>query len=188
MKPSFKQFVKEDSNLVIETERLILEPITPDHAEEMFFLLQDSRLYKFIPQDPPSLELLKKRYQVWQGRKSPDETEVWLNWAAKNRATSKYIGHFQSGWDAKGGFSIAYTVGVDFQNQGYAREAVASVVAFLKTKMNADAVRSWVDTRNQASIGLMKTLGFEKIGFIKDADEFKGSKSDEYIFERAFNA
>jgi ribosomal-protein-alanine N-acetyltransferase len=180
---SFKSLISKDSNLVIETDRLVLEPITIEHADKMFLLLQDELLYKFIPSDPPVMEALKNRYQRWQARQSPDGKEVWLNWAAKGRNTPHYIGHFQSGWDEKNGFSIAYIVGVEFQKQGYAREAVASVISFLKTKMNAGKIKSWVDTRNQASICLMKRLGFEKVEVIKSADEFKGSKSDEYIFE-----
>lgn len=119
----------DDFNLVVEAERLILEPITIDHAERMLNVLNDESLYTFVPQNPHSLETLNKTYGFWEKRKSPDKQELWLNWAAKS-------------------------------------------------------IRAWVDTRNMASISLMKSLGFSQNSFIENADEFKSSKSNEYIFEK----
>lgn len=51
-----------DLNLVIETERLILEPITVDHSQKMLGLLSDEALYEYIPQNPPSIDSLNKTY------------------------------------------------------------------------------------------------------------------------------
>jgi ribosomal-protein-alanine N-acetyltransferase len=44
-------------------------------------------------------------------------------------------------------------------------------------------VAAEIDTRNAASIALVENLGFERVGFQKDADHFKGSTSDEYRYE-----
>lgn len=180
---SFLSSEVDDLSLVLETDRLVLEPITTDHVEKMLQILCDETLYQYIPGNPPSLESLKKTYEFWQNRKSPDSKEIWLNWAAKSKTTTKYIGHFQAGWDSKKGFSVAYTVGVQFQKQGFAKEAVSSIIDFLVSQFNAETIRAWIDTRNLASIHLMKSLGFTQSGFVKNADEFKGSKSDEFVFE-----
>ena len=153
---SFLSSPVDDLSLVLETDRLVLEPITTDHVEKMLTILCDEALYQYIPQNPPNSESLKKTYGFWQNRKSPDSKEIWLNWAAKLNTTNEYIGHFQAGWDSKNGFSVAYTVGVQFQKQGFAKEAVSSVLDFLTLHFSAETIRAWIDTRNLASINLMK--------------------------------
>jgi [ribosomal protein S5]-alanine N-acetyltransferase len=42
--------------------------------------------------------------------------------------------------------------------------------------------KAWTDTRNLASHRLLEKLGFTKIEEIKNADEFKGSVSDEFVY------
>lgn len=183
MMTNFLDLVSDDRNLVIETARLTLEPVVEDHAPKMLPLLLDEALYIYVPQDPPNLDELRRRYKLWGTRKSPDGSEIWLNWMARERATGECIGHFQAGYDHKNGFSVAYTVGRTFQRRGYATESLGGVVNFLRSKMNAQSVKAWVDTRNLASIRLLRGLGFVQVQVIEDADEFKGTKSDEFVFE-----
>jgi RimJ/RimL family protein N-acetyltransferase len=180
--------ISNDCNLLLETESLVLEPTVEQHAPLLFPLLQDESLYRYLPQDPPSLEALQKRYKAWSARKSPDGQEIWLNWMARHRVTGNYLGHFQSGFDEKNGFMVAYTLGTPYQKQGYAAEGLRAVIDFLHTRMNAQSIKAWIDTRNEPSIRLVKRLGFEQVQFIKDADKFKGSVSDEFVFELRINA
>src|ERR1700686_445875 len=119
MHKDYLELVKDDQNLLIATERLVLEPILESHAPLLLPVLQDETLYGFIPQDPPSLENLQHRYKIWRARRSPDGREIWLNWAGRQRA-GDYIGHFQAGFDEKNGFAVAYTLGSNYQRQGYA--------------------------------------------------------------------
>ncbi len=71
------------------------------HAEALYPLLQDERLYTYIPQEPPlSVEALAARYQRLATRRSPDGRQVWLNWAARLHARQEYVGMFQATIDA----------------------------------------------------------------------------------------
>lgn len=184
---SILSLIKDDNNLLIETENLVLEPTVEKHAPFLLPLLQDESLYRFIPQNPPSFESLQKLYKAWSARTSPDGKEIWLNWMVRHRATGDYMGHFQAGFDEKNGFVIAYTLGTAYQRKGYATEGLRGVIEFLHTKMKARSIKAWVDTRNEPSIRLVKRLGFEQSQFIKNADEFKGSVSDEFVFELKMN-
>jgi ribosomal-protein-alanine N-acetyltransferase len=173
-----------DSLLRIETPRLILEPITACHASEMALLLGDARLYKFLPSDPPDVAVLAKLYEMWEARCSPDGNELWLNWVGRRRETKDVVGHFQAGVESDSSASIAYTVGVEHQRQGFATEAMTAVCEFLVHSLEVHTIRAWIDTRNEASIHLVQRLGLHKAQFIEDADVFKGSSSHEYVFER----
>jgi len=172
-----------EKKLSLETKRLLLEPVLPSHAEEMSALLSSQELYKFVPQGPPNVEKLRQTYQIWSRRISPEEDELWLNWVARWNGTKRLIGHFQVGYKGPEEVSIAYTVGIEYQRKGFAKEALQAIFAFLKGSMNAQTVKVWIDTRNIASINLVRKLNMKQIEFIKNADHFKGSDSDEYVFK-----
>jgi len=152
-----------------------LEPIVVEHAEEM--------LHTFIPSDPFELEQLQRRYKIWERRISKEKDEVWLNWAARENKSGELIGHFQAGVRMDLDSYIAYVVNSKYQRQGYAYEALVETINFLKNNMNLKNVKAWIDTRNTASIGLVKRSGMNQVNFLKDADHFKGSSSDEYVYE-----
>ncbi len=175
-----------DKTLLIETDRLTLEPILVSHAKEMFALLRDPDLYKFIPQDPPELTKLEKTYDFWSKRCSPTGDELWLNWAARMRKTGEVIGHFQAGVKEGTESNLGYTVGLRFQRQGFAMEALQAIFLFLNREMKLESIKAWIDARNFASIALVEKLGMVQIGFIKNAAHFKGADSDEYIYQFTF--
>ena len=83
----FKTQLIEPKRLLL-TPRLQLEPLVVAHAPLVYTPLLDARLYAFILQEPPaSIEALVARYQKLAARRSPDGSEVWLNWAVRLRAS-----------------------------------------------------------------------------------------------------
>lgn len=178
--------VPSDEMLLLVTDRLILEPILVSHASEMVSLLKDADLYSFVPQDPPELAKLEKTYDFWSKRASPAGDELWLNWAARNKQTGEVIGHFQAGVKEGTESNLGYTVGLCFQRQGFAKEALQAILSFLNEKMRLESIKAWIDTRNLASIALVEKLGMVKVGFIEKADHFKGKDSDEHVYQLIF--
>jgi RimJ/RimL family protein N-acetyltransferase len=182
MPPEEIRLVEPEARL--ETPRLLLEPILPVHAPLLYDRLQDERLYRFIPQDPPdTLEALEDRYQFLSGRRSPDGREAWLNWAVRERGSGEYAGTLEATVYDEGTAIIAYMVFVPYQRRGIASEACGRLLEHLFEGYRASMVAAEIDTRNAASIALVESLGFERVGFQKDADHFKGSTSDEYRYE-----
>ena len=56
---------------IISTETLILIPLKESHADELYQLLQDQRIFSYIPEEPPqSLEALRQRYAFLEKGKS----------------------------------------------------------------------------------------------------------------------
>jgi len=175
-----------DAELLIKTKRLTLEPVLAIHAAEMIRVLADKKLYHYIPQDPPELEKLKKTYEFWESRISQEKDELWLNWVARWNETNQLIGHFQSGFKEPMDCSVAYTVGSEFQRQGFAIEALRAIFAFLNHSLDTKVIKAWIDTRNTASIHLVKKLKMKQVELIKKADHFKGKDSDEFVFQIDF--
>jgi [ribosomal protein S5]-alanine N-acetyltransferase len=182
MPPEYIHLVAPEARL--ETERLFLEPILPAHAPVLYKRMQEERLYRFIPQDPPDTpRTLEDRYEFLSARRSPDGREAWLNWAVRERSSGEYAGTLEATVYDKGTAIIAYMVFVPYQRRGIAAEACVRLLQHLFEDYRVGMVAAEIDTRNVASIALVENLGFERVGFQKDADHFKGSTSDEYRYE-----
>lgn len=176
---------RRDDRQQLETDRLVLEPLIPRHADEMFAPLQDVRLYEFIPQDPPlSVAALRERYGRLARGRSPEGDETWLNWAARERQTNAIVGTFQATVYLNGTADIAYIVFVGAQRRGFAAEGYAAMIRHLERDLGVRIAGADIDTRNSASIALIERLGFSRIRTTLDADFFKGATSDEYRYER----
>jgi [ribosomal protein S5]-alanine N-acetyltransferase len=173
----------------LETERLLLEPLMPEHAALLFEDLADERLYRFIPTDTPeSAEALERRYRKLSSRRSPDGSEVWLNFAMRLREEgtlpkASYVGMLEATVFPNRSAHIAYTVFVPFWRRGYAREGCARMLRHLLEDYGVRVVVAEMDTRNAASVSLAEALGFERVGTTLGADHFKGSVSDEHRYE-----
>jgi RimJ/RimL family protein N-acetyltransferase len=169
------------------TERLQIEPLESRHASELHAVLSDPEIYRFIPQEPPSLDQLEKRYKYLERRTSPDGTVQWLNWALRQRETGNLIGTIQATVLPDKTAMIAYELGPGYWGQGYATEALKWLLDSWKETGEVNSTRAYVDTRNKPSIRLLERLGFERIDAIKDADFFKGESSDEYVYYRSIS-
>ncbi|MGQ5523366.1 GNAT family N-acetyltransferase [Chitinimonas sp. PSY-7] len=170
------------ANTVLTTQRLTLEPITAAHAAQLLAGLSDEMLYQFIPQNPPaSLEALQTRYKRLESRSSPDGDEWWLNWALR-LTDGEYVGVIDATVDEDNIATMGWFIFTQHQRKGYAKEAITKLREHLEGPFMAEAFKIFIDTRNAASVALMESLGFKREALIPNADNFKGSKSDEYRY------
>ena len=181
-----KNFIPEENTMRLETGRLVLEPIKLIHAAELVELFSDAELHQFVPFEPPTLEQQEKRCSLWASKISPDQSELWLNWAARDRQSQKLIGHFQAGLKADLIATVGYVVARSFQGKGIAKEGMVAVFEFLREVLHVREIKAWSDTRNKASHHLARSLGMTQVGLIKSADYFKGSSSDEFVFSKVY--
>jgi [ribosomal protein S5]-alanine N-acetyltransferase len=173
-----------DTEQLLGTPRLILEPLVVSHAQALYVALQAAELYRFIPRDPPpSPDSLAARYATLVMRHSPDGQELWLNWVLRQRDTGVYVGTVEVTVYPNHSAWLAYQVFPSFWHQGYATEACTCVLAHLVLAYQVSRVVAEIDTRNAASIHLVERLGFTRVAMTPHADHFKGTGSDEYRYE-----
>jgi len=145
----------------LKTSRLYIEPLVEKHAELLFELLQDHKIYTFIPEKPPaSISALRKRYKLLEKRKSPSLPQIWLNWALRLRENGKYIGTLQATIDDNKTAFIAYVLSPKFWRQGLAFEACVKLLEFLFAEYQIIKIFADVDKNNKSSINLLTKLGF----------------------------
>ena len=143
--------------------------------------LSSSRTYEFIPGDPPTdREKFAIRLKNHESRISPDGLQHWLNWTVFSEL--EVIGTVQAdATDSTSSASIAYMFHPNSWGKGFAFEAVTAMLEHLKSQ-GITGLKAWTDTRNLASHKLLERLRFTKTEEIKNADEFKGNISDEFVF------
>lgn len=127
-------FVNSDE--AIATDRLILEPLTDDHADEMVAVLADPDLYTVIGGTPPTLQRLRERYRQLAVGRSDDGTQQWLNWIVRVRddhgAPGGAVGTVQATVMAEGARAeVAWIIGTPWQGQGIGSEAARALVDWL---------------------------------------------------------
>ena len=169
----------------LTTARLRMPPMVASDASALFPALQDERLYRYIPQDPPpTLAALEKRLAAWERRQSPDGREVWLNWVMRLSHTDALIGTLQATIRQDHTATIAYQLFPAFWGQGLAREGCAAMLNHLGQAWPVARLLAEIDTRNDRSIHLVEALGFLRVRTVADAAHFKGSTSHEHHYER----
>jgi [ribosomal protein S5]-alanine N-acetyltransferase len=172
--------------MLLETERLILEPLQVAHAEKLYAGLSDAALYKFVPEDSLSLQELTERYECILRGPRDNNIERWRNWAVRLQDSGDYIGMIETSIFPNDYAYLAYFMFASHHRQGYAHEACAAVLKHVRETYDIKRVVAEMDVRNTASWRLVESLGFTRTGNKLNADFFKGESSDEYLYELTF--
>ena len=147
----------------IVTSTLTLEPLLASHAEEMFELLSDPAIYRYLDYTAPvSAESLRSVYQRWEARRSPDKSEAWLNWVIRPRDRA-LVGYVQATVTSSRTAYVAYILASKYWGKGYARLAVETMLEHLASAYEVDRYLATVEADNERSICLLLRLGFQAV-------------------------
>lgn len=151
----------------ISTERLELEPLAVEHAEEMAVVLGDPALHTFIGGAPSTVDDLRARYRrMLEG--SPESDVSWLNWVIRLRDEDCLTGTVQAtvtGAEAE----IAWVVGTPWQGRGIAREAARGLVAWLE-RQPVRTVIAHVHPDHHASAAVAAAAGLAATDQVQDGE------------------
>ena len=152
-----------DTERVIETPRLTLEPQCAAHAEAMFALLGDPLIYLHENEPPSSLPWLRERFAKLETRVSADGSERWLNWVARRRGGG-LVGYVQATVQADGQAHVAYVLASTHWGQGLASEAVAAMADELAGQYGVHTLLAVFKRTNDRSRRLLERNGFAAAG------------------------
>jgi RimJ/RimL family protein N-acetyltransferase len=161
-----------EATAVLETDRLVLEPLRVEHAEEMAPLLADEALHEFIGGRPESVDELRARYRRQARGVSDDGAERWFNWVLRRRDTGALAGTVQATvlrGDGSVIAEVAWMVGTDHQGQGLAREAAVAMALWLRSQ-GATVLVAHVHPDHAASAGVARALGLRPTDVVEDRE------------------
>lgn len=173
-----------DPDAAALTTRLAIEPLRADHAERLFPVLADARLYAYVPDEAKaSVEALFQRFEALARGAPEGEGEIWLNWVLLRRDSGEAIGTLQATVVPGAHAWIGYMLAPAHWGQGFATEAVAWLVAELPMRHRIGAIQASVDVRNARSIALLERLGFTRVA--TEAAELRGEPSTDFLYRLA---
>lgn len=135
-------------------------------------MLGDERLHEFTGGRPATLAELRDHFGRLAAR-SPKPDEVWLNWIVRRRADSRPVGTVQATLSSRDGRSrahVAWVIGVEWQNQGFASEAAEALVCWLRAQ-GAEEIVAHIHPDHRASATVAARAGLQPTD-----DEFEGEQ------------
>jgi RimJ/RimL family protein N-acetyltransferase len=168
----------------LESPRLVLEPLAPEHADELAPVLDDVALHRFTGGEPVGLQELQARFERQAGGRSPDGRDCWLNWVTRERATGRPVGTVQAtvrgaesgSGSASGSESVcepvaelAWVVGSADQGRGFAKEAVTAMSGWLGER-GVSRLRANIHPEHEASMAVARSVGLAPTDVIVDGE------------------
>jgi RimJ/RimL family protein N-acetyltransferase len=156
----------------LPTQRLVLEPLRPDHARELAPLLADRALHAFTGGQPADEDELRARFARQAAGHSPDGSQGWLNWVARDRATRAPVGTVQATiTDDEDGrtAALAWVVATSRQGEGLATEAARAARDCLLDRGVTRFV-AHIHPDHAASAGVARRLGLAATGERSDGE------------------
>jgi RimJ/RimL family protein N-acetyltransferase len=155
----------------LRSPRLTLEILAVAHAEEAAVALASPALHEFIGGAPSSAAELATRYRRLEEGGNVAGTQLWFNWMLRETASGRLVGTVQATVEpaATVRARLAWVVGVAHQRQGYAGEAAAAVMTWLRSA-GVDTMEAFVHSGNSASMAIARSLGLRLTARVEDGE------------------
>ena len=150
-------FKRGKMKLILETERLVLRPMTVADAEHIFSTwASDPRVTKYM------IYPTHENVRVTKNWLAEVEKSQELNLGFELKSTGKLIGSGGAYHKAdKNAYSIGYNIAYDYWGKGYATEAMTAIVQYLIKEKGAKHFISEHADDNPASGRVMEKLGLK---------------------------
>jgi RimJ/RimL family protein N-acetyltransferase len=169
---------------VIETERLILRPLTLDDAKDVAEYQSREEAVRFVPfsvrDEAAVIEAINR-----QTSKVPlVETGDFMILGAQLKSTGQVIAGFNLGLDNKADRvgNFGYMVNPDFWGKGFAYEGSVGLLDYAFAQENMHRLIAQIDYRNTASIRLAEKLGMRREATFIEHERLKGEWVTDHIY------
>ena len=159
---------------IIETERLILRPMSTRDAADMFDYASRGEVTRYLLWSPHNtvsytreyLSYIEKRYRVGD----------FYDWAVVERASGRMIGTcgFTSIDLSNRRGEIGYVLNPDFHRRGYAPEAACAVMDFGFSRLELNRIEARFMQGNEPSRRVAEKIGMSFEGYARDEIFVKG--------------
>ena len=167
-----------DLTTLIETDRLILRPLTLDDLDALVALYRDPEIRKFFPDGTDgTLNYAETKEELeWIIDKYYGQHGFGL-WATIHKETGAFIGRCGLiPWTLDGQFDVevAYLLDKAYWGQGLATEAARAIVEYAFGPLKMTRLICLVDPGNEASRKVAQKIGmrFEKVMLEPDGEPY----------------
>ncbi len=169
--------------MLINTERLTIRNLVSSDINDFHHYRSNPEVTKYQGFDVFSLEQAKAFIEE-NARKEFGTPGEWVQFAIENKTTGRLIGDCAiklDQYDIRLA-EIGITISPGEQKKGFAKETMLGILEYLFSRDDFHRVTEIVDAENEASIQLLKSLGFRPEGHFIENIFFKGKWGSEYQF------
>jgi len=166
---------------ILETERLRLEPLVANDADHLFPVMGDPEVMAYW--DVPEIDDPDIVAAIVQSQVDAMAAGKALHWAMRTLADGRFVGSCDLSeidrWHRRA--EVGFMLGREAWGQGYALEAMTTVVAFAATS-GLRKLTARTHLGNRRSEALLQKLGFEEEGLLRGHILKDGERRDCHVF------
>ena len=167
----------------IYTDRLVLRRLEQSDAKTIFAYRKEPEVIIYQNWEPNSVAEIQE-FINGLSKIGPVEDERWFQIGIILQKTGELIGDcgmFSSNNNTQQ-VEIGITVNPIHQKNGYAKEAIRSIINYLFIKLKLHRIYASIDPCNTASIALFSSIGFREEAHFKESLWFKDRWVDDIIY------
>lgn len=167
---------------MIESETLLLRPISINDCTQVFEYRSDSETNKYQGFIPKQLQEVKDF--ILKNPSDFNQPGTWFQLVIIDKSTDKIIGDIGVHFIGDDGFQceLGCTIAKDHQGKGYATRSMKMVIDHLFNTLNKHRIIGSVDPQNISSIRLLERLNFRKEAHFKESLFINGKWVDDVIY------
>ena len=169
----------------LETERLILRPITLDDVVEFYEMDSQPEVHQYLRDEPlesideainliNSLHVQYNKFGIGRIAVIDKSTYEFIGWTGFKYIPSETPINNQSDY-----LDFGYRLRKESWGKGYATEAAMACMKFFNEKLSEFKINAITDVENEVSRHILEKLGFE----IQETFEFSPSKAKCYWYK-----
>jgi ribosomal-protein-alanine N-acetyltransferase len=166
---------------LLETERLVLRQLAATDAQDSFLFLSDEETMRYY--DPaPMTQLEQAEKSILRHQKRFADQEA-IRWGITLKGEDKVVGNCGYSWEAEN-FSaeLSYILAKPYWNKGIMSEALAAILQFGFDSCRLHRFQAHVALPNHASVQVLRKLGFQEEGLLRESLYVDNQFCDEKIF------
>lgn len=166
------------SEILFETDRLLVIPIKIEHAEKLHGFWSDPLVTEYMNITP--LTSLEQTEQMIGFLLNLMAIEEATRYTIMIKDTQEIIGTCGLNYidQENNRTEIAYDLGSLYWGQGYAFEALSAFMEWALKNYRFHRVEAKIDPRNTGSIRLIEKLNFQKEGLLRDYEKIGDTYTD----------
>ncbi len=170
------------NNINLKSERLSITKFTEGDVEFNIKHEMNPEIMRYIRNPLPIEEIRKRtlaRAKNWLG-----EEHEWALMAVRLKKSTEYIGMVCFSYESieNDTVEMGWRLGVEHHGKGYATEAAKCFLDHIKSEIKPHKVTAYCVAENTASSNIMKKLGMQQEGYLREFSKLRGKWFDEAVY------
>jgi len=166
-----------------DTERLLIRPLVPDDAKDMFRYRSDPEISRYQNWEPKTLQEMGCfiQQQMALAQALPGKWRQFGIFLRQSHKMAGDVGIHVLKADPRQA-EVGITLAKESQGLGLATEALHAVLRYLFLDLGKHRVFASVDPRNKPSVALLERVGMRREAHFVESLWFKGAWADDLVY------